>query len=246
MHPANTQFSLGIAVPVKKHWALNYILSPQWRLIRLGGCPVWSESLLGAHVILLVSLCGGSYAFLAHWWAYRIARPPLSVFVVYCPLSILFKHLLLRNHLANQSNFIWRLHGMGKRKFVKMVQVTWLTWLPCPYIIKSLIFLSGTKRLMTLKVGMQHRVLKYYQVCSNDDPELTVTYFMARSNLVPYAFVWEKGKTMDFSEAFVVYNLKLATDDQQMTRSFCWHQNFVPWGLYAPSPGTIYMYEKIV
>ena len=29
--------------------------------------------------------------------------------------------------------------------------------------------------------------------CSNVDPELTLTYFTARSNLVPYAFVWEKG-----------------------------------------------------
>ena len=57
---------------------------------------------------------------------------------------------------------------------------------------------------MTLKVGMQHRVLEYYQVCSNDDTELTVTYFRARSNSVPYAFVWENGKTKDFSETIVV------------------------------------------
>ena len=28
---------------------------------------------------------------------------------------------------------------------------------------------SGTQRPMTLKLGMQHRVLEYYQVCSNDD-----------------------------------------------------------------------------
>ena len=49
------------------------------------------------------------------------------------------------------------------------------------------IFFSGTKQPMTLKVGMQHRILEYnmYQVCSNDDPGLTLTYFMARSNLVP-------------------------------------------------------------
>ena len=67
---------------------------------------------------------------------------------------------------------------------------------------------------MTLKVGMQHQVLKYYQIYSNDDPELTLTYFMARSNLVPYAFVWEKGKTTDFSETIDVYDLKLATEDQ--------------------------------
>ena len=67
---------------------------------------------------------------------------------------------------------------------------------------------------MTLKVGMQHPVLEYCQICSNDDPELTFAYFMARSNLVPYAFVWEKGKIINFSETIVVYDLKLATDDR--------------------------------
>ena len=67
---------------------------------------------------------------------------------------------------------------------------------------------------MTLKLGMQHWVLEYYQVCSNDDPGLTLTYFTARSNLVPYAFVWVKGKTMNFSETIDVYDLKLATDDR--------------------------------
>ena len=69
------------------------------------------------------------------------------------------------------------------------------------------IFFSGIKRLMKLKVGMLHRVLKYYQICSNDDPELTLTYFMARSNLVPYGFVWEKGKAMDFSKTVVPCSL---------------------------------------
>ena len=67
---------------------------------------------------------------------------------------------------------------------------------------------------MILKLGMQHWVLEFYQVCSNDDPGLTLTYFTTRSNLVPYAFVLEKGKTMDFSETIVVYEMKLATDDR--------------------------------
>ena len=67
---------------------------------------------------------------------------------------------------------------------------------------------------MTLKLSMQHRVLKYYKAYSNYDPGLTLTYFTARSNLVPYAFVWEKGKTMDFLETIGVYDLKLATDDR--------------------------------
>ena len=61
---------------------------------------------------------------------------------------------------------------------------------------------------MTLKL-LQHRVFEYYQVCSNADPELTMTYFTAISNLVPYAFIWEKDKTMDFSETIVVYDFKV-------------------------------------
>ena len=59
-----------------------------------------------------------------------------------------------------------------------------------------------------LKLGMQHRVLEYWRVCSDDAPGLTLTYFMARSNLVPYAFVCEKVKRMDCSETIVVYDIK--------------------------------------
>ena len=62
---------------------------------------------------------------------------------------------------------------------------------------------------MTLKVDMQHWVLEYYQINSYDEPGLTLTYFMTRSNFVPYAFVWEEGKTMDFSETIVVYDIKV-------------------------------------
>ena len=29
-----------------------------------------------------------------------------------------------------------------------------------------------------LKLGLQHQVVEYYQVCSNDDPGLNLTYFM--------------------------------------------------------------------
>ena len=71
---------------------------------------------------------------------------------------------------------------------------------------------SGTEWPMTLNVGIQHRVLKYYQVCSNDNPGLT--YFTVRSNLVPYAFIWENGKTMDFSEVILVYDIKVVRCSQ--------------------------------
>ena len=62
---------------------------------------------------------------------------------------------------------------------------------------------------MILKIGMQDGVLEYYQVYSNDDPGLTMPYFTASSNFVPYAFVWENGKTVDFSETIVVYDVKV-------------------------------------
>ena len=67
---------------------------------------------------------------------------------------------------------------------------------------------------MTLKLDMQHCVHEYFQVYSNDDTGLTLTYFTARSNMLPYAFVWEKGKTVDFSETIIVCDLKLMTDDR--------------------------------
>ena len=60
---------------------------------------------------------------------------------------------------------------MGGRKYIKMVQVTWPISPPCPYTVKTLKnLLLWNQKPMTLKVGMQHWVLEYYQVCSNDDP----------------------------------------------------------------------------
>ena len=67
---------------------------------------------------------------------------------------------------------------------------------------------------MTLKVGMQHRVLKYYQVGSNDDPGMTVTYFTSQSNLVPDAFLCENGKAVEFSETIVVCDVRVGRCSQ--------------------------------
>ena len=41
---------------------------------------------------------------------------------------------------------------------------------------------------MTLKLGKKQKRLEPYKSYINDDPGLTLTYFMARSNLVPKAF----------------------------------------------------------
>ena len=88
---------------------------------------------------------------------------------------------------------------------------------------------------MSLKLGMQHWVLEYYHVCSNDDPGLILIYFTARSNLVHYAFVWEKSKTMDFSETTVVHDLKLAKDDRS-DKKFLLTSKLCPLGAVCPLP----------
>ena len=83
--------------------------------------------------------------------------------------------------------------GIVEWKFVQMVLVAWPRWLPCPYMIKTLkTFFSRTNRLMTLKFGMQHRVLEYYQICSNDDPGLTLTFY-GKIKFGPLCFCMGKG-----------------------------------------------------
>ena len=66
------------------------------------------------------------------------------------------------------------------------------------------------------------------------------------SNLIPYAFVWKKGKTMDFLETVVVYDLKLATDDRS-DKKFLLTSKLCPPGVVCPLPhGYIHVlnYEK--
>ena len=59
---------------------------------------------------------------------------------------------------------------------------------------------------ISMKLGMWHWGLQPIIVCSNDDPGVTLTYFMARSNLVT---LWEKVKTVDFSETIAASDLKV-------------------------------------
>ena len=54
--------------------------------------------------------------------------------------------------------------------------------------------LLRNKKAYDLDLGMKHRVPEYYQVCLNDDP---------------YAFVWDKGKTMDVSKTIVVCDIRV-------------------------------------
>ena len=107
---------------------------------------------------------------------------------------------------------MWRLSGMGEEELVQKVRVTWPKWPPCPYMVKTwkilLLWNQKVDDLETLYAASGIWVLP------NDDTVLTLTYFTARSNLVPYTFVWEKVKTMDFSESTVVYDVKVGRCSQ--------------------------------
>ena len=59
------------------------------------------------------------------------------------------------------------------------------------YMVKSLKNLQNQE---ANDLGTWYVVLRMWglPICSNDDPRLTLTYFTARSNLFPLAFIWEK------------------------------------------------------
>ena len=97
------------------------------------------------------------------------------------------------------------------------------------------LFFSETKRPMTLKLSMQHWVLEYYQVYSNDDTGLTLTYFTARSNLSLMLLYGKKVKHWIFSETIVVYDLKLAIDDRS-DKTFLLTSKLCPLGDVCPLP----------
>ena len=152
-----------------------------------------------------MGLCATGPEPKARWWAYIICMPLPSIVRQYFQISSPLKALS-----RLKLNFTWSLLGMGERKFVQMVLIKWSIWPPCPYMVKTLkIVFSATKRPMILKLSIQYQVLEFYQVCSNDNPGLTWTYFTARSNLVSYPFVRENGITMDYSETIVGYDIKV-------------------------------------
>ena len=151
--------------------------------------------------------------FLAHlsrrliWWAYRIGRPPSSVVVI---VHTLWKSSPQKPLGQSKSNFIWSFYGIGEQKFAQMVLVTWPRWPPCPYMLKtSKILLFWNQKaddLETWYASLGARVLpsllKWW-------PWVDLDLFYSKVILVPYAFVWEKDKTMDFSETIVVCDVKV-------------------------------------
>ena len=90
-------------------------------------------------------------------------------------------------------NFVWKLVGERKWKFILISLVTWPRWLPWQYMVKTLqksSYLEPVGRLpwnLVCSIGDSGPII----ISSNDDSGLALTYFMPRSNLITYAFVWK-------------------------------------------------------
>ena len=76
----------------------------------------------------------------------------------------------------------------------------------------SKFFFSETNKLISRKLGVKHRWLKYSNVYIDQDPVMTLTKFMARSTWVAYAFELGKmsfeGKSQQETGKWTEYCLK--------------------------------------
>ena len=162
----------------------------------------------------------------AHWCTYSIGRHPSYVVRLSTFSNIFSSEATGPIEAKFHVEALW----VGERKFLQMVMVTWPRWPPCPYMEKT-----WKKSSSPEPKGWWPWNLICSIGYSSTTKFLQMTYFTARSNLVPYAFVWEKGKTMDFSETIVVYDLKLATDDQS-DKKFPLTLKLCPLGAVCPLP----------
>ena len=83
------------AVHMKKAWVLCYPLSTQWWLIRLGGCPGWSKSSLGAH-----SFC---------WFCHVAAHLFMIIICQYCVItfSVFLRKRVFSRRLFEVTGFVF-------------------------------------------------------------------------------------------------------------------------------------------
>ena len=96
---------------------------------------------------------------------------------------------------------------------------------------------------MTLNFGMHHRVLKYDQVCLNDDPGLTLTYLWQGQIWFLMLLYGKKGKQWIFQQLLST-DLKLATNDRS-DKKFLLASNLCPLGAVCPPATRLYTCIKL-
>ena len=100
---------------------------------------------------------------------------------------------------------------MGEWKHLQMVQVTWPILPQCPYMVEKtlkIFFLEpkgGWLWNLLCTIGSLSTIKSVQMMPIG----LTLTHFMARSDLVPM-LLYEKKLRLDFSETIVVYDIKVS------------------------------------
>lgn len=88
-------------------------------------------------------------------------------------------------------------------------------------------------RIITVKFCKRHYRPRFFKICSNDDPELSIKLPMKMSNLLPNAFICEKDQKISFSKTTAILHryyfnhehgyIRMLMDDLcfKATISFC-------------------------
>ena len=99
---------------------------------------------------------------------------------------------------------------------------------------------SDTKEIF-LKLARNDQSDKMFLLTSKFRPQVTPNqtsktffFFLYRLEMTEILLKGRKTLTHPSIHFFFIWNLQQMTE---VTRHFCWHQNFVPWGLSAPVPG---------
>ena len=143
-------------------------------------------------------------------WSLTIRHPSSVV----RPSAHTFERLLPWTLGKFSSNFMWSLLLKGDGKSVEMVMARWVSWPPCPYMVKTLKTPEPGKLWgwnFLYNIGDSKSV---YQVRSNDDRRSTFDVLRQGQICVPVHFVWGKYWKVSFSRCIKDLWLKLALFDK--------------------------------
>ena len=102
----------------------------------------WNSSLI---LTLCLYIVFSSPEPKAHWWAYKIGRPPSSICVYICVYVCMYVVCMSTFSNIFSSETTGPIEAKFQLepprdtgKFIQRVLVTWPMWTPCPYMVKTL------------------------------------------------------------------------------------------------------------
>ena len=167
--------------------------------------------------------------FMEKFWSLGVVCPCHGAIYMY--ISIILKHLLLWNRLANRSQTLCGA-SLGRGKKVYINGPGHMTKMAAQKLLK--IFFSRTRRPMILKLDIKHQAMKLYKIYINHDPWMTLTFFYSKVNLGRPCIWMGKNRKMSF-------NGKKLARNEQMDRRFIFLKIFWAQRVVCPCLGAIYM-----